>query len=339
VKRFVLVLLAMTIVAAILPVAAMAHTEAAPYVTDLSQGRNLADVGDVKVWNDAQNVYVKIVTAPEYYLFGTKIEVKTSAGAIPQASGNAVPGKFTYKADQSFATEYTQVIPITWPVGTQVYIAAHAEAGKKGGSIADVCAKLPATVNMGVNYSWAVVPKPSYWEINVTGGTSLDGQYYGWCGSPHLPLDTGWTGPADVFCSYDPAIPTAAYWTPENLDSVNWVLNQDYVAKGTSWRVVQAAIWKLLSNNIWGAEKLTAEQLALVDHIVAEALTHDGFKPGCDEYVAIVLNPKDAAYPLMQPTIIVKKVPCYGVGVGTAWAKGTAFPGSNWSMYFGYKIQ
>ena len=133
------------------------------------------------------------------------------------------------------------------------------------------------------------------------------------------------------------AVPAASVGKVGNLDSVNWVLNQDYVANGASWKVVQAAIWKLLSSNIWGADKLSSEELALVDSIAADALRNDGFMPRSGENVAVVLAPRDAAAPTpLQPVLTVKQIPTSGTSTETAWVRGPDFPGSDWSMYSPY---
>jgi len=60
-KRLALVLLLVALLVAGLPAAAVAAPAEAPYVTDLVYGRKLVDVGDVKVWNDGDYLYVKYI--------------------------------------------------------------------------------------------------------------------------------------------------------------------------------------------------------------------------------------------------------------------------------------
>jgi hypothetical protein len=105
----------------------LAHTEADPYVTDLIAGQTM-DAGDVMVWNDADNLYVKYATSGDWCMEGIKLHVAASLEGIPQTrSGNPIPGQFDYKAGFDCAPETTVVIPLTWAPGTEIYITAMAE--------------------------------------------------------------------------------------------------------------------------------------------------------------------------------------------------------------------
>jgi hypothetical protein len=103
----------------------MAHTESDPFVTDLMAGQNM-DVGDVKVWNDGDNLYVKYVTEDGWCLTETHLHVATSLGDIPQKNGNPPPGQFDYQMEHDCETEYMYTISLTWGCDTELYIAAHA---------------------------------------------------------------------------------------------------------------------------------------------------------------------------------------------------------------------
>lgn len=328
-KRFGFVLVALVILAIVLPVTAVASTADNPYVTNLVSGRKLADIGDVKVWNDAGFLYVEYkITEPDWYLFGTHVEVKTNWTAIGQAQGNAVPGRFTYKQDHEFADSALYKIPITWPVGTQLQISTHAETGNMGGSTADVCASLPAAAQIQQLYPGTLGADV---DVLVSGGTSLDGLYPGWCANPDMNIYTGWTYLADVYCSLG-SVPAGLVIHPENFDLVNWLINQDYVGQGASTWTVQTAIWNLLCSYPVSGQAAT---------IVAAAQANgEGFSPGCDQLVAILLAPKDPyTNELRQPLLIPKPVPCTEINEETAWGNGLGFPGSDWSMYFGYTLQ
>jgi hypothetical protein len=104
-----------------------AHTQYDPFVTDLIAGRD-TDAGEVLVWNDADNLYVKYVTAGDWCLRETHLHVATALADIPQTkSGNPKPGKFDLKASHYCAAETVYVLPLTWATDTELYIAAHAE--------------------------------------------------------------------------------------------------------------------------------------------------------------------------------------------------------------------
>jgi len=117
---------------------AAAHTEDDPSVTDLIAGggnpKSAVDVGDVNVWNDGDNLYVKyVVDASGWCLTETHLHVATSMEAIPQKNGNPPPGQFDYKTEHACVTEYTYVIELDeeWvPCQTDLFIAAHAVVQK-----------------------------------------------------------------------------------------------------------------------------------------------------------------------------------------------------------------
>ncbi|MFO7968031.1 MAG: hypothetical protein R6U44_10585 [Archaeoglobaceae archaeon] len=101
----------------------MAHTEDDPYTTDLLAGQDM-DVGNVTVWNDATNLYVKYVVDKEgWCMTETHLHVAESADEIPQteakgkgngdSGGNPIPGQFEYTNDtHQCITEYTYEIPL-----------------------------------------------------------------------------------------------------------------------------------------------------------------------------------------------------------------------------------
>lgn len=92
----------------------------------LVAGKN-TNVGDVIVWNDADNLYVNyVITDLDWCLTETHLHVATSLGEIPQKNGNPPPGKFDYKGEHDCVTEYTYTISLDWLPETELFIAAHA---------------------------------------------------------------------------------------------------------------------------------------------------------------------------------------------------------------------
>ncbi|MCK4730839.1 MAG: hypothetical protein KAT65_00145 [Methanophagales archaeon] len=114
---------------------ASAHTEDAPFTTDLiAGGGNVAsaiDAGNVLVWNDDDNLYVKYVT-DGWCLTETHLHIDISLDGIPQKKGNPIPGRFDYKTEHDCVTEYTYAIPQDWDYCPELYIAAHAVVCKPG---------------------------------------------------------------------------------------------------------------------------------------------------------------------------------------------------------------
>lgn len=96
---------------------------------DLMAGQNI-DVGEVQVWNDDQNLYVKyIVDAEGWCLTETHLHVAMSMEEIPQKNGNPIPGQFEYKGEHECELEVTYTIDLSekvWECGDELYIAAHA---------------------------------------------------------------------------------------------------------------------------------------------------------------------------------------------------------------------
>ena len=91
-KRITYVFVALALMLAFLPTTVFAHTEGDPHVVDLIAGQYM-DVGDVKVWNDATNLYMEFVLDGDWCLKETHVAV----GEIPMTKkGNPIPGQFPY---------------------------------------------------------------------------------------------------------------------------------------------------------------------------------------------------------------------------------------------------
>lgn len=120
------ILLTLIIALNITPPNIVAHTEGEPYRVDLIAGKSM-DVGDVLVWNDEENLYVRYAT-DGWGLVETHLAVATDLEDIPQTKkGNPKVGKFPYKhEDLGGVLEDLYTIPLEWDAGTTLYIAAHA---------------------------------------------------------------------------------------------------------------------------------------------------------------------------------------------------------------------
>jgi hypothetical protein len=129
VKKILHLGIALAFLLALVPVGAMAHTEGDPYVTDLLAGQDM-DVGDVLVWNDGVNLYVKYAVDDPWCLTETHLHVSDSPDGIPHTNkGNPIPGKFNYGDDNLDCVDFWGPIEIPlngWEIGTELYIAAHA---------------------------------------------------------------------------------------------------------------------------------------------------------------------------------------------------------------------
>ena len=100
--------------------------------------KSAINVGEVRVWNDCDYLYVKYVTC--YWCFTeTHLHVADEPSDIPQTEakgkgkgnvgGNPIPGKFDYKTEHDVCAHvYKYTIPLgDWTTGDELVIAAHAE--------------------------------------------------------------------------------------------------------------------------------------------------------------------------------------------------------------------
>jgi hypothetical protein len=138
-KKFVSLFITVLLVVALLapaaisaPATVFANTESDPYTIPLIAGQHIT-VGEVKVWNDSNNLYVKYeITEEGWCLDETHLAVATSLEGIPQADGgNPPPGQFPYMhEDLSCVTSDFYTIPLDEFVvecGKNLFIAAHAK--------------------------------------------------------------------------------------------------------------------------------------------------------------------------------------------------------------------
>ena len=95
----------LTFMLALVPAVGFAHMESDPFVTDLIAGggneASQMDVGDVLVWNDASNLYVRYVTTGgDWCITETHLAVATTIEEIPTTKkGNPIPGQFYYSSE------------------------------------------------------------------------------------------------------------------------------------------------------------------------------------------------------------------------------------------------
>jgi hypothetical protein len=228
----------------------------------------------------------------------------------------------------------------TWAAGTPLYIAAHAVV--RIGGVNGIGATLPDQVDMVITFPGLGFGAPSYFDITVSGGTTLDGTYDGYC----VDIDSGYFTPsvADVYSSYEP-LPSGLIEKPENLDLVNWIINQDFVGQPSScdgvytWGDMQWVIWQLIEDNPPAEHSSLGDwSLCRAQEILAAAFANgEGFVAGCGEVMGVVLVPDFGPYRPHQPVLIWVDVPC--AQEETAWSGELAFSEKNWATYFQYTLQ
>ena len=288
---------------------------------DLIAGQHTV-VGKVMVTDDGTDITVSYsITDLSWCLTETHVYLSNDT---PK---KAAPGQFDYGNDAlDCVTNWSVTIPIP-DGGLPVYIAAHgvAEGSGEGGEgvTTDITASWPEVIDFSVTQPSA--SGNAYFDVNVQNWGTMSGDYLGWCANPEINIRRGQSYTAYAWSSYDPALPVGTVEFPENLDLVNYLLNQDLIGAGYTYGEIQKAIWELLDSETSDNGLGTWDQNK-VDEIVADAEANgEGFLPECGQVYAVILIPFDErSSPSAQPVIITKPVECGGGGEGdeTVWAYG-----------------
>ena len=343
------------------PFPVFAHTEEAPFVTELTADggdeSTAVDVGAVKVWNDADSVYVTFLLdnpvdaddpqLGQWCMTQTHLDAQLDLADIPQTKKHSpTPGRFAY-GDEVLECdgEATYAIPNTWNVDDVLYIAAHANVQEIVGFESDLPgfeAALPDQVTIrAINYPNA----NAYFDTRVSGGTVLDGTYSTWCIDETHTIYVKSEYTANVYSSYEELPASLTTGTdphidhPENLDLVNYIINQDWQGQGYTSDNVQNAIWYLIDDNS------TACSSSCMDIANTAQQFGEGYEPPCGGSIAVILAPTNetAQVVIGQALAIDVGVPCVPVFDGeTAWGgpyPDNRFNKKDWSIWFNYTVQ
>jgi hypothetical protein len=147
----------------------------------------------------------------------------------------------------------------------------------------------------GVCYFWITVSEPG----DLSG---INGTYEGWCIDNDLPSPAYINDVnATLICSYDP-LPMGTVEYPDNLDLVNWMLNNDYRgldAGGAlgiyTWADVQMAYWQLLDDGPYPTATFAPGEWTQdrVDALMALAVANgEGFTPAVGELCGVIVIPE-----------------------------------------------
>lgn len=366
-KSLLGILLVLALVVAMAPVVWANNLE----VYDLIAGNpknGVNKVGEVQVSNDGTNLFVKYfiidqtpadLTDNYWGISEVHVAVSTTYLGLPQTKmGNPIPGAFPYQINYDPAVKEAKVvIPFAdipgYTSGMQLYVAAHGVVVGMAGLEAFE-ANLPATVEMHVHYPFTGAP--SYFQLHVTTDGYLKGEYDSWCVDTDHTIGNGTPYTANVYSSYEDA---AAGFVehPENLDLVNWILNQNFVGQTSpgglgiyTYGDVQRAIWELVEDtpSTSGLGPWTQAKVNEIKAAAQNPLTGgEGFVPGCNQIVAVVLVPVNGTQVIIGQAVMLEfSVPCVALGNETVWtgtpnsstAGGYDWPflGKNWGLYFLY---
>lgn len=270
----------------------------------------------------------------------THVDVAEFLEGIPQKKGKPAINKFSFSDRHDCISNYRYSIPMDIYAGDILYVAAHAKVSMLD-YMTDIQTALPASVTASA-VSPGLSDKQSYLDIQLFGGGVLNGWYDGWSADGNGIMISP-SSPAKVFSSYG-NVPIDAVSIRYNIDLVNWILNHKFIGHQSkaglgayTWADVQYAIWKLIEfdNNEW-VTHLTPEAIASlmnlyslerVEEIVNAAKAEgEGFVAGCNDQMAIVVNPVNGAQSAIvpaRPKDLVK--PC-GTREADAWPHGLQFP-------------
>ena len=354
VRRILWILAAVAMIVAVMPLAgasADGMTTVDLIVDGGTDSTTWVDIGEVQVTDDGTTLTVKyVVDEPDWCLTSTAVDIQTDEVDFATTKKGAPKlGKFELKADHDpCVTTHTETIVLDDLDGNITAIAAHADTYMAALDAFELA--LPDQVSMKVKYPYAGAP--SYFETTVSGGSVLDGVYDGYCIDTNHTIGNNTLYTANVYSSYE-VLPAGTVDHPENLDLVNWIINNvvvgDLAGDGLAYTYgdVQKAIWELVEDKASNSG-LRTWSWAHVNEIIALAeASGDGFEPGCGDEVAVILVPVNGQQiTIAQITFAAVNVPCEG-REETAWAGVWDFetPGvfdlkfvdnASWAGYFAY---
>lgn len=151
----------------------------------------------------------------------------------------------------------------------------------------------------------------SYFSISVQDDGLLQGTYPGWCIDWAKRIEDNTVYNAKFYSTLSENIPAGVVDRPENLDEVNWLINQHKVGKTSPGGFgvytagdEQLAIWALL-DDYYETGSVGPFDQRRVDELVAVSLKDgSGFIPRCNQLVAIILDPELPGGEKHQTTII-----------------------------------
>lgn len=176
-------------------------------------------------------------------------------------------------------------------------------------------ASLPAGGTMVVTFSTAFDGAYGTVAISGSGDARFDGQSFdiAYCASLYDPIQTGVAIPYNFYLATQDSVPTGIVPHPENLDMVNWILNQNFGSKdngdgkGKTYTEaeIQGAIWGLTDNFVFVNTGLGTRANAQEIYKLALA-NSEGFEAGEGDIVGLILDPTTDAEAAgnKQPLII-----------------------------------
>ncbi len=317
------------------------------------------EVGAIKVWNEEKILRVQFTTKLGIVLTETFLhlwEPKGPQGAeyfhgFPFVGNTNEPDieRFAHRRKHSNSMVVNYEIPIeNKPEMGFFALAAHAVVTSSMYVYEEFADMLPRDATLKVLMNWDQPEiRPAYFpEVTITNTDGfLDGKYHGWCAQAGVEAIINKLYDASVFSSLEDLDGKTGLANPENINQVNWILNQEFIGmelKGegdageevdlgvATYGDIQYAIWDLISTlppNIGSPHDENR-----VNEIVKRAMPYADFIPEYGGIFAIIFHIEDA-----QDILIKYPVPYYLDE--TAWGMGKYFTErKDRAMYFEYEL-
>ena len=310
-----------------------------PVSTDLIAGQNFV-IGTITAVRSANSVTVSYQIDDPLWSIS---EIHLAIGEIPVTrKNNPKVGHFGINEiyDNPIKSK-TFTVDIDWN-GLTLPVAAHAVVQKN--LALDLFNETLS--NELIDYSVSHPGTDSYFNTTVTSG-GVSETFSGWCIDTDNTISSNVPYSAKLVSTYELA-GMGLVENPENLDKVNWIINQDLLGQISScggeytFGDIQLSIWTLIEDNL-SFSGLGNWSQCRVDEIIATAYqAGNGFEPACSQEIAVALvpfdidgNPIAKQITITQITIIEKLLECTEEFIQeTAWGAGIQFNDSNWASKF-----
>ncbi|MCJ7695562.1 MAG: hypothetical protein MUO40_09060, partial [Anaerolineaceae bacterium] len=253
-----------------------------------------------------------------------------NGGFHANSSGNPSPGLFDINTlPSSGATSWSLSVsnadlltylnlPSTATVPDDFYIAAHGvvEWGGEG-----ICPTLPDGKWRYLPSIWGInfyIPNVSLYDENSVNSNLYLSGLNGWCmDRDRGAFDNSWyeslvkvnflcTVGEDLECYVD---------IPENINAVNWLLNNKTFVTGATMADIQVAIWRLIDDLGYSKPTSLPFNEARVTALVTEALNNNDFTPSCGQIIGVIMYEDGfdcTSTTFMQVMMIERTVECGG---------------------------
>jgi len=271
------------------------------------------------------------------------LEIHLAVGEIPSTKkNNPMVGKFGINEEYEYSVKSkTFEVEIEWDAPI-LPIAAHAVV-RKNLALEYFNESLPEDL---IDYEVVHPGESSYFSTLVTQDGNTE-EFAGWCIDTDNSISGNTPYKAELVSTYELAGMGLVEY-PENLDKVNWIVNQDFVGQASvcggdyTYGDIQRLIWELIEDN-QSSSGLGPWEQCRVDELWMLAMENgNGFEPACEQEIAVALVPFDIngdpiakQITITQITIIEKILECNQEYLEeTAWGGGVRFNEKNWATLF-----